>query len=188
MGGLLAFLLAFPCALIIGSMYVIGHDACHHAFTSSRTLNHVIGRIAFLTSLHNFSLWDIGHNRTHHRYTNLRGKDYAWEPMSPGDFAAARIGARILYRFFRSPIGVPFYYTIDIWGRRMAFARPSVIHPVCRPALAHFADTLLVWLYAAGLAAKLASVAAAHGRGSGKTTGRGSVARCSRRSTSVYRS
>ena len=162
-GGPLAFLLSLPCAVVIGSMFVIGHDACHHAFSSSRILNHVIGRIAFLTSLHNFSLWDVGHNRTHHRYTNLRGKDYPWEPMSPEEFAAARTSARMLYRFFRTPLGVPLYYTFDIWARRMAFARPSVVGLVCPLAPVHIADTLLVWLYAAGLAATLAAIATAFG-------------------------
>jgi len=28
-------------------LFIIGHDACHQAFTSSARLNHAVGRIAF---------------------------------------------------------------------------------------------------------------------------------------------
>jgi omega-6 fatty acid desaturase (delta-12 desaturase) len=70
--------LTIPCGMAIGMLFIIGHDACHNAFTVSTRLNQVIGRLAFLPALHSFSLWDLAHNRTHHRYNNIRGIDYVW--------------------------------------------------------------------------------------------------------------
>jgi hypothetical protein len=51
------------CGFLVVMLFVIGHDACHQSFTSSRPLNELIGRIAFLPSLHVFSLWECEHNR-----------------------------------------------------------------------------------------------------------------------------
>ena len=112
------------CGLAIGLLFIIGHDACHQAFTGSHVANHVIGRLAFLPSLHPFSLWDLGHNRTHHRYNNIRGLDYVWEPMTPAEYRHAPAGKQRMYRFYRSPLGVFCYYGVEIWAKRMFFVRP----------------------------------------------------------------
>ena len=42
-------------ATMISALFVIGHDAAHGAFTDSKKLNDIIGRIVFLPSLHNYS-------------------------------------------------------------------------------------------------------------------------------------
>src|SRR5512141_2386513 len=53
-------LLQLACALAagfwIGRLFILGHDACHQAYSPSRTLNRVLGRIAFLPSLTPYSL------------------------------------------------------------------------------------------------------------------------------------
>jgi hypothetical protein len=67
------FLYSAAFRLLIVALFVIGHDACHQSYTSSRFLNHVVGRIAFLPALHSFSLWDREHNHRHHR--TRRGLD-----------------------------------------------------------------------------------------------------------------
>ena len=54
-------------------LFVIAHDACHGSYTSSRTLNAIIGRLAFVPSVHSYSLWAYFHNGLHHNFTNLRG-------------------------------------------------------------------------------------------------------------------
>lgn len=108
---------------LTGILFVIGHDACHHSYTSSRRINAVVGRIAMLPSLHNFSLWDLGHNRIHHRHNNVRGFDYVWEPMSPDDYEASSPVNRALYRLTRSPIGILFYYAFDIWFPKIFLVR-----------------------------------------------------------------
>src|SRR5438552_894289 len=78
--GAWSMLLSLVCGLVVAIFFVVGHDACHQSFTDSQSLNHLLGRLAFLPSLHPYSLWDIGHNRVHHRFNNIRGKDYVWEP------------------------------------------------------------------------------------------------------------
>ena len=34
--------------LVIGRLFILGHDACHQSLTTHRTLNRWIGRIVFL--------------------------------------------------------------------------------------------------------------------------------------------
>ncbi len=53
-----------------GSLFVVGHDACHQSLTPSRWLNRLIGTLSFLPSLTPYSLWDLSHNRIHHRWVN----------------------------------------------------------------------------------------------------------------------
>jgi omega-6 fatty acid desaturase (delta-12 desaturase) len=127
-------LLAIPCGAVIGILFIVGHDAAHNSFTRSRALNQVIGRLAFLPSLHAFSLWDFSHNRTHHLYNNVRGVDYVWEPMTLGEYRALGAVRRAVYRFYRTPFGVPFYYLIALWARRMVVPWPFIFGRVSRVA------------------------------------------------------
>jgi acyl-lipid omega-6 desaturase (Delta-12 desaturase) len=128
----LGMFLAIPCGMLIGILFIVGHDAAHNSFTRSRALNQVIGRLAFLPSLHAFSLWDLSHNRTHHFYNNVRGVDYVWEPMTPREYRALGAAGRAMYRFYRTPVGVPFYYLVALWARRMIVPWPSIFARVSR--------------------------------------------------------
>lgn len=139
-------LLSFVGAWLTGMLFIVGHDACHQSFTASRALNNVLGRIAFLPSLHNFSLWDLGHNRIHHRFNNVQGFDYVWEPMSPAGYAGSSRLQRAIYRFFRSGLGVPFYYAPAIWFPKMFLVRRSVYGDFRRTYLW---DGILVWSFLA---------------------------------------
>ena len=58
----LKLLFAVAFGFCICAMFVIGHDACHQALTPRPWLNKLLGRIAFLPSLHSYSHWDWGHN------------------------------------------------------------------------------------------------------------------------------
>src|SRR6266853_242347 len=49
--------------IFVARLFMLGHDACHQSLTPNRRLNRVLGTIAFLPSLHQYSLWDLGHNR-----------------------------------------------------------------------------------------------------------------------------
>ena len=115
----LAVLLTVPSGIAIGMLFIVGHDAAHNSYTRSRTINQIVGRVAFLPSAHAFSLWDLSHNRTHHRYNNIAGIDYVWEPMTAERFRTASPMRRALYRFYRSPVGVPFYYLTALWAPRL---------------------------------------------------------------------
>jgi omega-6 fatty acid desaturase (delta-12 desaturase) len=150
-------LLTIPCGFVIAMLFVVGHDAAHNSFTRSGTLNQVLGRLAFMPSLHAFSLWDLSHNRTHHRYNNIRGIDYVWEPMTRADFARCSAPRRALYRFYRTPVGVGFYYMLGLWAPRLFVPLPSVIG---RVRLVYWLDSALV---AAALALQIAGVIAVGG-------------------------
>ena len=122
-------------------LFIVGHDAAHNSFTSSRLLNQVIGRLALLPSLHSFSLWDLSHNRTHHLYNNVRGIDYVWEPLTPREYRALGTMRRTIYRFVRTPIGVPFYYLFALWLRRLFVPWPFLFTGVSK---LFWLDTALV--------------------------------------------
>ena len=148
----LALLLSPACGFVIGVLFIIGHDACHKSFTGSFWLNHIIGRLAFLPALHSFTAWDIGHNQMHHGYNNLRGWDQVWEPMSPGDYRVSGPLRRMMYRWYRSPAGVPFYYMIALWAPYLC-ATPLFVRR--RMGAMLFLDLALVLLF---LACQVAAV------------------------------
>ena len=74
--------------LVIGRLFILGHDACHQSLTRHRGLNRWIGRLVFLPSLSPYSLWEVGHNVVHHGYTNLRGVDFVWQPATLAEYRA----------------------------------------------------------------------------------------------------
>jgi acyl-lipid omega-6 desaturase (Delta-12 desaturase) len=143
-------------------LFIIGHDACHNSFTASPWLNQIIGRLAFLPSLHSFSLWDLGHNRMHHRYNNVRGWDTVWEPWSPDDYQSHGPPRRMMYRFYRSPIGVAFYYIIELWAPYGTWAIPTIYRDL-KPIYAF--DTPLVLLFLAAQVWNVISVGGTFGHG-----------------------
>ncbi len=104
-------------------LFVIGHDACHQAFTSNRLLNQVVGRIAFVVSLTPYSLWRAGHNVGHHGFNNLRGRDFVWEPKQPDEYLSLPRWRRWVERVYRSAWGPGIYYFVEIWWKRLFFPR-----------------------------------------------------------------
>jgi acyl-lipid omega-6 desaturase (Delta-12 desaturase) len=128
-------------ALWIARLFVIGHDACHGSYTSNKTLNKWIGRIAFLPSLTPYSLWEVGHNLAHHGFTNLKGRDYVWTPYSPNEFASLPWMRRQLERVYRSGVGQGVYYMIEMWWKKLFF--PGRRHVTTRRT-SHMVDSLLV--------------------------------------------
>jgi omega-6 fatty acid desaturase (delta-12 desaturase) len=107
--------------LSIGLLLIIAHDACHGAYFAPRWLNHVVGRLAFLPSLHPFSYWGLAHNRVHHGWTNFRPKDYAWAPFSKEEYDRLGVARRLVERIGRTFLGVGLYYGYTVWWRHMAF-------------------------------------------------------------------
>ena len=141
----LSLVLTVPCGMAIGMLFIIGHDACHNAYTASTRLNQWIGRLALLPALHSFSLWDLAHNRTHHRFNNVRGVDYVWEPMTLGEFRGTSWPRRALYRFCRTPVGVAVYYLLHIWAPRLLLPLPGFIDRM-RPVYALDSALVLTFL------------------------------------------
>jgi acyl-lipid omega-6 desaturase (Delta-12 desaturase) len=109
--------------LMIGRLFIIGHDACHQSFTPHRRLNRVLGRIAMVPSLTPYSLWQAGHNVVHHGYTNLKGVDFVWAPLTRHEYHALPRGRRVLEHIYRSGWGPCLYYLVEMWWLRMYFPR-----------------------------------------------------------------
>lgn len=101
--------------MLIGTLFTIGHDAAHDAFTDRPALNRWIARLAFVPSAHALSLWQLGHNRNHHPFNNLRGRDYVWAPMSPEQYRAASPFRRWFYRLCRGAFGSLPYHLVHMW-------------------------------------------------------------------------
>lgn len=124
-----SFALRLLCSIAAGatiaSLFVIGHDAAHGAFTVSRALNGTIGRIAFLPALHNYSLWQVQHNRLHHRLVNIKGFN-SWSPLTKTEYDALPPWRRALERLYRGPLGFAPYYLRERWWRDKFFPRRSL--------------------------------------------------------------
>lgn len=149
------------CAVVAGSaiasLFVIGHDAAHGAFAEGRRLNGLIGRIAFLPTLHNYSLWQVAHNRLHHVDVNVKGLN-SWSPLSKQEFDALPRWRRVVERFYRSPIGLGAYYLKERWWRDKFFPRRRHAVGARRE---FFVDFALVALWLALFVSTLAVVGAA---------------------------
>ena len=101
--------------LSIGLLFIVGHDACHQSLTNRSEVNSVLGRIAFLPSLHPYVCWKYSHNVLHHVWTNLKGSDPVYAPLTLTEYRALSPGRRYLERFQRSPIGMFLLYGRNIW-------------------------------------------------------------------------
>jgi len=113
----------FLNGLSIGALFVVGHDACHGSFTSRKYLNHLIGRIAFFPSLNNFTAWEVAHNQLHHGYTNLKGVEDVYVPLSKEEYDSLSRFGKAIQRFYRSNVGIVFYYQIEVWLKRTIIPR-----------------------------------------------------------------
>ncbi len=140
--------LAVPLAVAAGQLFMIGHDAAHDSHSPSRLVNGIIGRLAFLPSLHVFGLWRA-HHGTHHRYTNLAGRDFVWTPLSPEQYAALSPWKQRLHRLYRheSGLGLGLHYLLEIWVPRMLWPRRRHDMPKRRALIA---DSLLLALIVIG--------------------------------------
>ncbi len=145
---LLKLFLAMAFGLFSGLLFIVGHDACHRAFSPSKRLDEFIGRIAFLPTFTAFSLWEIGHNRLHHIYTNLATHDYAYRPLDLQEYSSKSFVDRLWYRAGRSFIGVGLHHMREIWWKHMIFPSQRAVPERMR---IHFLDSLLCVLWAATL-------------------------------------
>jgi omega-6 fatty acid desaturase (delta-12 desaturase) len=147
--------------LVIGRLFILGHDACHQSLTRHRGLNRWLGRLVFLPSLTPYSLWEVGHNVIHHGYTNLRGFDFVWQPRSLEEYRALPRWNRALERVYRSGWAPWLYYIVEIWWARLLFPNRRRM-PSRRPVFT--LDGVLVCAFAALWIAGLCWAARATGQ------------------------
>lgn len=139
-------LFSLATGIMIGILFVVGHDAGHNALTPLRPLNRVLGQIALLPALHPFSLWVNVHNHTHHRWTNLSPRDYVWTPLSLEAYRALSRWQQWLYRLHRGPLGPLVYYIHEFWWRKILFPRRREVRHF---RAEHFIDTAVVATFGA---------------------------------------
>jgi len=120
----LALPLIGVAGLIVGSLFIVGHDAAHGALFDSDRLNGFIGRLCMLPSLHVYESWVFGHNRVHHGHTARRGLDFVWHPLTAEEYRAQSRYGRLRYRLERSWAGSGAYYVRDVWWNKMVTFRP----------------------------------------------------------------
>lgn len=102
---------------------MVGHDACHGSLTPRPLLNRILGRLAFVHTLHPYTSWKHSHNGLHHGWTNVRGKDIVFVPFSKGEYDRLPRWRRWAERRFRSPFGLPAFYFFTIWLPYEVFPR-----------------------------------------------------------------
>lgn len=158
----LNLLCGLAAGLMIGRLFIIGHDACHQSLTPHRKLNQWLGRLAFLPSLTAYSLWDVGHNMVHHGFTNLKGVDFVWAPLTLEEFNSLPAGRRLMERIYRSGWGPGLYYMVEIWGKKMMFPSRAGKGPAAQRVFT--LDCLLVSVFAAAWITALALLAAWAGK------------------------
>ncbi len=146
---LLKLIFGAVAGIVIGRLFIIGHDACHQSYTPHKGLNKVLGRIAMVPSLTSYSLWQAGHNVVHHGYTNLKGVDFVWAPLTSAEYEAMPGWRRLMERAYRSGWGSCLYYLVEMWWLRMFF--PSKTYMPTRRAIftwdsVFVACTGLVWI------------------------------------------
>jgi acyl-lipid omega-6 desaturase (Delta-12 desaturase) len=103
----------------VAGMFVIGHDASHHALTESRKLNRLLAQICMAPSAHVEAAWDLGHNRIHHGYTTRQGFDFVWHPATPAEYQAMGRMQRLRHRLEWSWLGSGAYFLRDVWWNKM---------------------------------------------------------------------
>ena len=114
-------LFAILAGTAIGSIFVIGHDAAHNALTPSKRLNALIGRIALLPNLHNYTLWLIVHNRMHHVVPCVAGLN-SWTPLSFEEYSRLPKWRQAIERLYRVPfLGFAPYYARERWLKEKFF-------------------------------------------------------------------
>ena len=107
--------------LVIGALFIIGHDACHGSLVRSGWLNRVLGRCCFLPAWHPYASWAYAHNSMHHGWTNFKGREPAFPPFNKEEFDDLPLWRQLLERAYRTPLGIGFYYAIDFYGKRLLF-------------------------------------------------------------------
>ncbi len=112
LGRTVAFCLA---PVMIGALFVIGHDAAHNSLTPYSRLNRLLGRLALLPAWHPYTSWVYAHNTLHHGGTNLRGKHPDFTPLTPAEFDGLPRWRQLLEKLYRSPVGPGMSYLIEFY-------------------------------------------------------------------------
>lgn len=111
------FLWSIPVGLglVTGLLFVIGHDAAHHALFENKRMNNFLAQICFLPAAQSRVLWQRAHNQLHHGFTNFRDKDIVYPPLSPEEYRILPAVLKYYYRVKRTLPGLFLIYLVDVW-------------------------------------------------------------------------
>ncbi len=149
-----AALAAVP--LVIGGLFVIGHDACHGSLTHTGWLNRLLGRLCLLPAWHPYTSWAHAHNTLHHGWTNFKGREPAFPPFTKEELDRLPPWRRLLERAYRTPAGIGFYYAVDFYLKHLILPRGRRRPP---NRVAFHLDRLLVLLFLGAQAAAALALA-----------------------------
>ena len=152
----------FLVPLVIGGLFVIGHDAAHNSLTPVGWLNRLLGRIVFLPAYHPFTSWTHAHNTMHHGWTCFKGRHPDFAPFTKEEFDRLPAWRRLLERVYRSPLGIGLFYTVDFWGKHILFPARKDRSP--RKLWFHLDRLLVLAFFAAQCAAAWLLSAELHGQ------------------------
>lgn len=93
------------------AMFVVGHDAGHGSFSSSETVNNIVGHFAHGMILVPFKPWQSSH-RNHHLYHNSLTQDRSHPWFTPQDWEAASPTTRV---FTRSPLALIVGFAVYLY-------------------------------------------------------------------------
>eukprot|EP00249_Psilotum_nudum_P007847 c20865_g1_i2 orf=272-1615(+) len=94
------------------ALFVLGHDCGHGSFSSSKTLNAVIGHLTHSFILVPYHGWRISH-RTHHQNHGHAEKDESWHPLTESQYRSLDP----LTRWTRFTVLSMFAYPVYLWVR-----------------------------------------------------------------------
>jgi omega-6 fatty acid desaturase (delta-12 desaturase) len=118
--------------MMIGALFIIGHDAAHNSFTPYSWLNRLLGRLVLLPAWHPYTSWAYAHNTLHHGGTNLRGKHPDFTPLTKEEYDRLPRWRRLLEKFYRSPFGPGTSYLIGFYFGYILFPRQERRPPLRR--------------------------------------------------------
>ncbi len=101
--------------VVIGVLFIVGHDACHGILLPYRWMNRLAGRCCLSPALHPYTAWVHNHNGLHHAFTNIKEKDPGFPPLSFVEYQKLPRLQRWLYRRKRTWYGLGLLYFLDMW-------------------------------------------------------------------------
>ena len=107
--------------VMIGALFIIGHDAAHNSFTPYGWLNRLLGRLVLLPAWHPYTSWAFAHNVLHHGGTNLRGKHPDLVPLTKEEYDRLPRWRQRLERLYRSPVGAGISYLFSFYFSYILF-------------------------------------------------------------------
>jgi len=115
---LLPFAWIFTGTAITG-LFVLGHDCAHQSFSSSTTINEIVGSICMMPLMFPYNAWELTHNHHHNNANNL-DRDHLWRPMTKEE--VEKMGA--LKRYISYYMYGPLFFESSILHHAYHFIVP----------------------------------------------------------------